>query len=243
MTSRPYLLFDAGGTLVFPEHALIAKFANQTGLEVSAQELEKAHARLFRDFDQQVADRHQLPPIDYYPDLFRLVSDDPHKAQAAAKRVKEYDQQRSLWMETPTWVRESLEHLRQQGYQMSVISNSDGRVEAILNKLGLRDYFEIVIDSQIVGVEKPEQEIFGLALDELNLMPENALYIGDIYFVDVWGANQSQIAAVHLDLMNFYSDWPGARIPNIQYLPDWLAQLNGNLHDEILFPARDFTFN
>lgn len=243
MTSKPYLLFDAGGTLVFPEHTVTAKLASETGLEVSAQELAKAHARLFRDFDQQIADKHHFPPIEYYPDLFKLVSDDHHKAQVAAKRVKEYDQQRSLWMESPLWVRESLEQLRQQGYQMSVISNSDGRVEAILSELGLRDFFEIVIDSQIVGVEKPEQKIFNLALDELNLKPENALYIGDIYFVDVWGANQSQIAAVHLDLMNFYSDWPGARIPSIQHLPDWLAQLNGNLHNENLFPARDLRFN
>ncbi len=240
MTQKPYLLFDAGGVLVFPDHALTAQIANVAGLEVDGQTLSKAHARLFRDFDQYVADRQSFPVIDYLPDLFNRISNDPQKARAAAEWVKKSDQKRSLWTSTRPWVIPALEQLREQGYRMSVISNSDGRVETILGDLGLRSFFEIVIDSFVVGVEKPDPKIFTLALEKLNLDPKNALYIGDLYFIDVWGANQSQIGAVHVDLMNLYNSWQGARIPSIQQLPDWLAQFNGQIPSEILFPARGF---
>lgn len=240
MTKKPYLLLDAGGVLVFPDHALTAQIASETGLQVDGQTLAKAHARLFRNFDQSVADQRIFPAIEYYPDLFELVSSDPQKARAAAEWVKQSDQKRSLWTSTRPWVLPALEQLREQGYQMSVISNSDGRVEAILGELGLRGYFEIVIDSFVVGVEKPDPKIFSLALETLNLDPKNALYLGDLYFIDVWGANQSQIGAVHLDLMNLYADWQGARIPSIQQLPNLLAQFNGQFPSEILFPARGF---
>ena len=42
-----------------------------------------------------------------------------------------------------------------------------------------------MIDSYIVGVEKPHQKIFELALEALELQPSEAIYIGDIFFIDI----------------------------------------------------------
>jgi FMN phosphatase YigB (HAD superfamily) len=91
-----------------------------------------------------------------------------------------------------------------------------------------------------VGFEKPDRKIFELALDELDLKPQEALYIGDIYYVDVWGANQAGIGAVHLDQQGLYQGWAGAHLPSVGELPEWLAQFNGQIPPETLFPAQGF---
>ena len=45
-----------------------------------------------------------------------------------------------------------------------------------------------MIDSALVGVEKPDPAIFRAALEALGVAPEEALYVGDLYEVDVVGA-------------------------------------------------------
>jgi putative hydrolase of the HAD superfamily len=56
----------------------------------------------------------------------------------------------------------------------------------------------VVIDSSLVGVEKPDPAIFLAALDSLGVGPEEALYVGDLYEVDVVGARAAGIEAVLL---------------------------------------------
>jgi putative hydrolase of the HAD superfamily len=240
MNRKPYLLFDAGGTLVFPNYGLTAQIAREGGIEVSEQELAITHAQVFRDFDQSVAQEHRFPKIHYFPELFSRLTPDDKKVHAATELALQYDRQRSLWTSTFSWVSDSLTHLAKLGYRMSVISNSDGRVETILDELGLREHFEIVIDSYLVGLEKPDRRIFELALHELNLEPQQAVYIGDIFYVDVWGANQAGVGAIHLDQRGLYQGWVGAHIYSVDELPQWLAQFDGNLPRELLYPVQDF---
>jgi len=124
---------------------------------------------------------------------------------------------------------------------MAVISNSEGTVEQILEEVDLRDNFEIVIDSFLVGVEKPDPRIFEIALESLEWDHADTIYLGDIFYIDVWGANQAGLGAIHLDKMGLYKGWEGERIPSLRELPEWLTQLNGNLQKANLFPIQDFT--
>jgi putative hydrolase of the HAD superfamily len=79
-----------------------------------------------------------------------------------------------------------------------VVSNSDGRVEEALVAAGLRDCFDVVLDSALVGVEKPDPAIFRAALAALGVAPDEALYVGDLYDVDVVGARAAGMEAVLL---------------------------------------------
>jgi putative hydrolase of the HAD superfamily len=79
-----------------------------------------------------------------------------------------------------------------------VVSNSDGRVAEALEAAGLRGYFDVVVDSALVGVEKPDPAIFRAALEVLEVPPAEALYLGDLYDVDVLGAKAAGIPAVLL---------------------------------------------
>jgi HAD superfamily hydrolase (TIGR01509 family) len=94
--------------------------------------------------------------------------------------------------------REALGRLRAAGLRLGIVSNSDGRVEEALAASGMRDLFDVVIDSGLVGVEKPDPAIFRAALDALGIGPEEALYVGDMYEVDVVGARAAGIEAVLL---------------------------------------------
>ena len=106
--------------------------------------------------------------------------------------------ERHLWSATATGTRATLERLRAAGLRLGVVSNSDGRVEAALTAAGLRDCFEVVIDSALFGSEKPDPAIFRAALEALGVSPDEALYVGDLYEVDVIGARAAGIEAILL---------------------------------------------
>jgi putative hydrolase of the HAD superfamily len=57
----------------------------------------------------------------------------------------------------------------------------------------------VVVDSEVVGVEKPDPAIFGIALDALSLPPDECLYVGDTVHFDVNGARAAGLRPVHLD--------------------------------------------
>ena len=53
-------------------------------------------------------------------------------------------------------------------------------------------------NSAVAGVEKPDPAIFRAALTALDVPPDQALYVGDLYEIDVLGANAAGMPAVLL---------------------------------------------
>jgi putative hydrolase of the HAD superfamily len=80
-----------------------------------------------------------------------------------------------------------------------VISNSNGSVASILEALGFLPYLEFVLDSFVVGIEKPDPRIFRRALEQAGVAPHEAVYVGDLYSIDVLGARAVGMGAVLLD--------------------------------------------
>jgi putative hydrolase of the HAD superfamily len=56
-----------------------------------------------------------------------------------------------------------------------------------------------VIDSTVVGIEKPDPGIFKLALRRIGCPPENVVHVGDMLSTDIAGARGVGIEAVHFD--------------------------------------------
>ncbi|KAJ2059053.1 hypothetical protein GGI17_004644 [Coemansia sp. S146] len=72
-----------------------------------------------------------------------------------------------------------LQYLQRKGIKLGVISNMDESAESVLRSLGIRRYFDFVLKSINVGVEKPDPRIFELALGAVNVRPYDALHVGD----------------------------------------------------------------
>ena len=77
--------------------------------------------------------------------------------------------------------------LREQ-YRLGVISNNFGNTQGWCDEYDLSPLLDIVIDSTVVGISKPEAGIFHAALTGLGVSPEEAIYTGDTYSDDVVGA-------------------------------------------------------
>lgn len=225
--THPYLLFDAGGTLVFPHQEVLAQTAAEFAMKVSLDQIFALYCQIIYDIDDYARRHGELPEL--YPHGYawefyhRLGLRGSHLA-AAAEKIDTYNRQHNLWAYTFPWMRAALQHLQDEGYHMSVISNADGRAAQIFRQLQLANFFEQIFDSHILGVEKPDPTIFEMALDELGLSPAEAVYIGDVFYIDTWGANHAGLAGIHLDPLGLYRGWPGVHIPDIRHLAAWLAQ-------------------
>lgn len=70
-------------------------------------------------------------------------------------------------------------------FELGIISNFTGNLRPCLQELGLEDCFEVVFDSAVVGIRKPDRRIFGVACESLGRLPEECWMIGDNPFVDI----------------------------------------------------------
>jgi putative hydrolase of the HAD superfamily len=98
-----------------------------------------------------------------------------------------------------------------------VVSNSIGTLEGQLVGLGLARYFKAILDSAIVGIQKPHSGIFKLALQRLGVESSEAVFVGDTYATDIGGAQLAGITGVLIDTVDAY---PGATCPRISSLPE-----------------------
>ena len=86
--------------------------------------------------------------------------------------------------------RDFLEKLA-SSYRLGVISNNFGNTQGWCDEYELTRLLDTVIDSTVVGIEKPDPKIFYLALDEMGISSKNSVYVGDTFSDDVVGSNQA----------------------------------------------------
>lgn len=83
-----------------------------------------------------------------------------------------------------------LEHLKQAGYPMVLVSNFYGNINQVLKDAGIDGYFKDVIESAVVGVRKPNPAIFALGVCALDLPASQVLVVGDTYGKDIIPAHK-----------------------------------------------------
>lgn len=70
-------------------------------------------------------------------------------------------------------------------YPMVLVSNFYGNIHAVLRSYRLGGYFKEVVESAVVGVRKPDPQIFALGVKALGLHPEEVIVVGDSYSKDM----------------------------------------------------------
>jgi putative hydrolase of the HAD superfamily len=96
--------------------------------------------------------------------------------------------------------------LARAGYKLAVVSNAFGTIQRQLEELKVCSVtgdgmprVGAVIDSHVVGVEKPDPRIFNLALAALEVDASRSIYVGDTVKFDVLGAEGAGLHPVHFD--------------------------------------------
>jgi HAD superfamily hydrolase (TIGR01549 family) len=83
-------------------------------------------------------------------------------------------------------------------FRLGVVSNFYGNAARILDEVGIAPWLMAIVDSQVVGLRKPDPAIFSLALASLGCAPEAAAYVGDSYNQDIRPAKQLGLTAIWL---------------------------------------------
>lgn len=117
-----------------------------------------------------------------------------------------------------------LRELRELGLKLYVVSNWDIRLETVLEDLGWTGYFEAVIASAVVGVEKPEGGIFEEALRVSGVPRDRVVHVGNDPVSDVRGAARAGLDVVFVDRKGA-GPMPEATsaMPDLGGLPDFVS--------------------
>lgn len=81
-------------------------------------------------------------------------------------------------------------------YPLVLVSNFYGNIDTVLEDFGLKKYFPKVVESAVVGVKKPDPEIFLMGVKELGVKPSETLVVGDSYSKDIVPALKAGCHAV-----------------------------------------------
>ncbi len=221
------VFFDAGNTLIFPRVEDLAQDLTAQGFPATAEDFYAAERAGKQKLDEwlwpQIRQGVVPRTIDHYywGEYLRALMERVHAPEAEHERlmarVADGFKDIRLWSrvleDTPT----ILGALRAEGYFLGVISNSVGTMEEQLNRVGLATYFHTILDSAIVGVEKPHPEIFQIALSRAGIEASQALFVGDTYSTDIGGAQLAGLRGVLMDRVGAY---PHADCPRINSLPE-----------------------
>ncbi|HLC40504.1 MAG TPA: HAD-IA family hydrolase [Methylomirabilota bacterium] len=219
------LFFDAGNTLLEINYAAIRECLIRHGHRAEAEAVRHAEYQARVKLDPHLAPGSSTEDgsifrlyIEYV--LEGLGIEGPELIAQVIKELRDYNPPVGLWDVAHPEAKRLLEQLTGSGIQLGVISNSNGSVRQILEATGLAAHLQFILDSAVVGVEKPDPKIFRLALNEAGVEPRQAMYIGDLYSVDVLGARGVGMQAVLLDPIGAWGQVDCARADTLSEAVD-----------------------
>lgn len=91
--------------------------------------------------------------------------------------------------------------------KVAIITNGTvHRQKAKIRSTNLHHYFDTIIISDEVGISKPDKRIFELALNKLNVQPEDTLFVGDDLERDIGGCQNANIKGVWFNPLRTNND-------------------------------------
>lgn len=144
-----------------------------------------------------------------------------------------------LWEVTLTklpYLDEVLTELKRKGFKLGIITNTvtsrEEHVRMALNKIGLEEYFDVILTSVDVGHEKPDERIFLTALRKFRVKPKEAIMVGNRVSTDIVGGNRMNMKTVLLKWNKRYperivspEEHPSRVIGSLKELPFVLEEL------------------
>ena len=228
------LFLDVGNTLISIDFDRVAGELGQRGVRTSAEAISRVEAAARAHLSDILSKGPTTEGLDPFETLLlgifsrlKEVPDSDRAAQLAAELgpvLLTPGRSDLLWCTVMPGVVEALQSFKQCGLNLVVVSNSDGTVEQNLKDRELASYFSHIIDSAMIGIEKPDPGIFEYALEISGADRASTVHVGDMYFADIEGARRAGLDAILLDP---FDDWHDADCPRA---PD-LNSLAKSIHD------------
>ncbi len=226
------IFFDAGGVLMFPNWHRIEEALARQGVGITAAELSRAEPRARKRLDNggTVTATTDASRGWLFFDLILEEAGVPRSTLTATAlaELHVYHQANNLWELIPDGVVPALSALRERGFPLVVVSNANGTLRKHMDRVGLHPFFDCVIDSCEVGVEKPDPRIFEIALARAGADPASTVHVGDIYQTDVVGARAAGLRPVLLDETGQH---PDADCDRVASLAELVAQIDAGAFD------------
>ncbi|RHW34735.1 HAD family hydrolase [Lysinibacillus yapensis] len=193
MTNK-YIWFDIGYTLLYQQREQVyVQYLKEQKIEMPFEKIEEAYHyadKLFmREYPGVLGKQSSffyhwyLGIVNHYLELAFDLESQNRFIQKGIQETKPY------WLPF-SFTKDVLHKLRQEGYRLGIISNWDESGRQLLDYHNLTDYFDNIIISCEVGVEKPSKAIFEKAFKQGNTTNEESIYIGDNYYDDVVGGGK-----------------------------------------------------
>jgi HAD superfamily hydrolase (TIGR01509 family) len=232
------LCLDAGNTIIFFDHARLAHLCARQGFAANAEAFERAegHAKLAQERGEAVSVAWSYagrPGADGWAQVLATMlarAGMPlENVPAALDALWVQHRALNLWSQVPAGLVDSLIALRASGVKVAVVSNSEGKLQALFEQLDLMRAVDCIVDSGILGVEKPDPRIFQVALDRFGVLPGGALHLGDNFVTDVGGARAAGLRVALIDpfghLAGRHADVP--RVSGVSEVADAIVRIRG----------------
>lgn len=187
------IIFDYGGTLDSGgDHwsEVIWDAYVKAGVAVDKAEFREAYVYAERELART---RHILPEHNF-GDLLAIKMQielewlsahgffPPADVAAKAKEISEscYQTARGFVMKAIPVL-----ELLSKKYKLELVSNFYGNIETVLKDFGIDRFFPKIVESAVVGVRKPDPEIFRLGVKDLGLEPDEVVVVGDSFRKDI----------------------------------------------------------
>jgi HAD superfamily hydrolase (TIGR01549 family) len=215
--------------LVWPNWSRVSGVLRERGVEVDAATLAAADplARYSIDRSEKIAaSDDQRRGWEYFDLVLTHAGIElSEKTDAALVDLQRYHQEHNLWEHSPHFVIPVLKELRASGYRLVVVSNANGKLHLLFDRLGLTPLVDVLLDSAVERVEKPDPRFFRLALERSGGRAQSTVHVGDLYHVDVVGARSAGLPAILVDEGDLQKDADCPRIRDIRELPAALDRL------------------
>jgi putative hydrolase of the HAD superfamily len=223
------VLLDVGGVFHLPDHDRVADALARLGVVADRDTLDRAHYEGVRALDE-MRDAESNVWHAYNRAYARASGVPDHRLDEATETLLDEFGRGGAWIRVIAGSRDALQSIAALGLGLAVVSNADGTVEEQLRVDGICQVgpgagipIGYVADSSVVGVSKPDPEIFHVALEALGVVPERAIHVGDTPAADVVGARAAGVRPVLVDPYDLHPEADCTRVASLGALANLLT--------------------
>lgn len=199
------VLFDAGGVLVLPDPGVLGPLLAYYGAVTEPDVHARAHyAGMAAKSATGATESHWADYDSAYLDVVGVAAHNKPTALEVLRRVKAVPH---LWRHPIPGAVTVLRELGELGVPIGVVSNASGQIEETLSLSGICQVGDgahvpvrCIVDSHVVGVEKPDPRIFDHALVHFGSIERRRIaYVGDSLVMDVQGSAAAGLTPLLMD--------------------------------------------